>query len=191
MNYLLERARGLRGEARVLYDMEMLRGATMYEIESWVDEVSKGKSAGLRGQQLSDLQRVCGGIPLTPGFLTLLERAKERHVPVMLMSAVPRPFIEAVLALAGASVAEIAATELDVAADGAVIGASVVCTPLRKRAAVETWLSSAGIDPARAAVIGDSVGDVPTMALVPKAQSGRLQCLGAGGARLRRRPVLR
>lgn len=167
MNHLLEHA-GLSGEARVLYDMKVLRGADVHQIESWVEEVSKGKSAALRGQSLSDLQRACAGVPLTPGFVTLLERAAELHVPVMLMSAVPRPFVEALLAHAGTSVAQIAATELDVAADGAVSAATVVCTPLRKRAAVERWFSSAGIDSTRAAVIGDSVGDLPTMALVPK-----------------------
>lgn len=166
LNHVLGRL-GRNSAARVLYDMSVLTGAGEEEVERWVGSVIQEKLDAMAGVELAELQRLVCELPLTPGFPELLRACRQADVPVMLMGAVPVFMTEAKINQAGLVVARIAGTRV-LADGGRLTGVAEVCTPIRKAAAVEQWFADMGIAPARVIVIGDSIGDLPAMELVPQ-----------------------
>jgi phosphoserine phosphatase len=158
---------GQTGAVRVLYDRTVLDPDDEARTESWVDEVIREKVRAMHGVEVNWICQLATQVPLTPGFGQLLDLAKAEKVPVMLMGAVPRFVTEALVSRFSTAIANIVGTEV-VIRDGRVDLATRVCTPLGKAGAVLRWLSEIGIAPNDAVVIGDSIGDLPAMRLVPK-----------------------
>lgn len=166
LNHVLQ-ALGRRGAMRVLYDMDVLAGAAEEDVERWVEGVIREKLKAMAGVRLAELQQLACELPLTPGLPELVGRCQQAGVAVMLMGAVPTFLTRAMVMNRAPGVDKIVGTEI-AEEDGHLAGASVVCTPLRKAAAVQAWLAEKRVAPMATAVIGDSIGDLPTMGLVPK-----------------------
>lgn len=166
LNHVLARL-GRNSAARVLYDMNVLADAGEEEVERWVDGVIREKLDAMVGEELAVLQRLVGELPLTPGLPELIQACHQSGVPVMLMGAVPAFMAEAMLHKANLTVQRVAGTHI-VVEGGQLTGVAEVCTPIRKAAAVEQWFKDRQIIPDQAVVIGDSIGDLPAMGLVPR-----------------------
>jgi phosphoserine phosphatase len=166
LNFILSRI-GRSDVAKVLYDTKVLGGAPDEDIEAWVREVIGEKVAAMRGRAPAEIAAIAREIPFTRGFPELLDAAAPRGVPVALMSAVPAFVIEASIEGLGRSVDRVLGTSVRLDDLGRIVGADEVCTPRGKAARVAGWMRERSLDPAGCAVIGDSIGDLHTMALVP------------------------
>lgn len=166
LNHVLARL-GRLGAVRVLYDRNVLNLANETQIEEWVEQVIREKVEAMRGVEVSSVLRLASQVPLTPGFDHLLDRAQASDVPVMLMGAVPTLVTEALVAPLRGAISTIAGTEI-VTLNGQIDRATKVCTPRAKASAVMKWLTARGIATEETVVIGDSIGDLCAMRLVPK-----------------------
>lgn len=166
LNFILRRL-GRSDTARLLYDMKVLEGATPEATEAWVTEVIGEKIQALAGRTLESIAAIAREIPITPGFPELLRAAAERGVPVALVGAVPSSITEASVAHIGGVVDRVVGTSVLVNDRREITGVGEVCTPQTKARRASAWWQEKGIDRERCVVIGDSVGDLPTMALVP------------------------
>ncbi|MEK8089327.1 HAD-IB family phosphatase [Thermithiobacillus plumbiphilus] len=159
---------GKPGAARVLYDRAVLDPADEAGMEQWVEEVVREKIDAMHGCESGWICQVASQMPLTPGFDHLVKLAKTKNVPVMLVGAVPRFVTEALVRRLSGAITNIVGTEVAIK-DGRVDGTEWVCTPSKKVELVTQWLRARGIPPSDAIIIGDSIGDIPIMHLVPKA----------------------
>lgn len=166
LNFILKRI-GKTDVARLLYDMKVLEGARDEEIEAWVKEVIREKVDAMRGRAPAEIAGIAREIPFTRGFPELLGAAARRGVRVALMSAVPTFVIEASLQGLGAEVDRILGTSVRLDELGLIAAADEVCTPRQKAARVAGWMRERSLDPGDCAVVGDSLGDLHAMALVP------------------------
>lgn len=106
-------------------------------------------------------------MPITPGFAELVGSARSAKIPVLLLGAVPTFVTQAIVDGVGESVDRIAGSTV-VTAGGRLQDTDEVCTPSRKAQAATQWLHERCADPQNVWVIGNSIGDLPTMALVPQ-----------------------
>lgn len=150
---------------RVLYDMDVLADASADEIERWVRDVMTWKVELLKHVSLRDLLDAADAVPVTEGAGQMLRTAAGLGWRVYCVGAVPEPLIAALIARLEIEV-EYAGTSVCVA-DDRITGVERVLTPRGKRFAVERWMARYDVDARRTVVIGDSIGDLPMMSLVP------------------------
>lgn len=166
LNHVLARL-GRLGAVRVLYDRNVLNPANEVQIEEWVEQVIREKMEAMHGVEVSSVLRFASQVPLTPGFDQLLDRALANDVPVMLMGAVPTLITEALVAPLRGAISNIAGTEVTTS-NGQIDRVTRVCTPRAKAHAVIQWLTAHGIATDETVIIGDSIGDLCAMGLVPR-----------------------
>ena len=166
LNHVLARL-GRLGAVRVLYDRSVLTIENEVQMEAWVEQVIREKVDAMQGVDVSSVLRFASQVPLTPGFDQLLDRALSSQVPFMLMGAVPTLITEALIAPMRRAISNIAGTEV-VTVNGQIDRVTRVCTPRAKAQAVKKWLAAIGIATEETVVIGDSIGDLCAMGLVPK-----------------------
>ena len=166
LNHVLRRI-GAHDVSRVLYDMRVLAGKDAQEVERWVDAVIREKVAAFESRSAREIQDIAREVALTPGIRRLLWVAQRRGVPVLLMGAVPALVTRALLTGMRVTVDEVVGTDVAVT-NGRIGRVRSVCTPLRKAEAVKVWLRRRKLKRRDCVVIGDSIGDVPAMRLVPR-----------------------
>jgi HAD superfamily phosphoserine phosphatase-like hydrolase len=166
LNHILKRL-GLTKPARVLYDMMVLESSDEYQIEQWVDSVIREKVNAMNGIRAREIEALATEVALTPGFAELVQSAHAKNIPVMLVGAVPTFVTNAMLRANSIFVDYVAGTRVTLS-DGRIRSADMVCTPRFKASEADNWLRQISITPDQTLVIGDSIGDIPTMRLVPK-----------------------
>lgn len=165
LNHVLQRL-GSDRVAEVLYDMSVLEDANADELDAWVAHVIERKLAALFGLPVKRLQGCACELPLTPGLDDCVHWAATNDIEVRLIGAVPTMFTRALLRHNGIRVAAVAGTVVHTNA-GCLTGVREICTPSRKAQIVSEWISAADLKPAQVTVVGDSIGDLPMMRLVP------------------------
>lgn len=150
---------------RILYDMSALAGAAPDYIERWVTEVMSWKIGMLSTIPLQELVAFVGTIAVTPGAEQLLKTAINLGWKTLCVGAIPEPLIAALMYRFDVA-SEYAGTRVSVDS-GIITGVEQVLTPAQKMNVVQSWQRRHGLDTDRTIVIGDSIGDLPMMSLVP------------------------
>jgi phosphoserine phosphatase len=168
LNKLLETA-GNRNAIAELYNEKHLAGLSQREIDSWVVRVTTAKIAGLIGLRTSDIEQACLEVALRAGFEAFAEDVLEARVPIVFVGAVPELVTRALL---GRTVlGEREGLGVDIIGSGVTLdgdriaGPGEICTPLIKAAKVAQWAQERDIALDETIIIGDSIGDIPTMRL--------------------------
>ncbi len=166
MNFLIARLSSLKKDV-VLYDNELLMGLSNEVIDEWVSAVCKIKVGSIVGISLFGLREALCEMPLTEGFAELVKRAQGEGIEVILIGAVPRQITQKLVACHDVEVDCIFGSELIVTSDR-ILGVEKIMTPSLKRQVIETKVCERTIDRGNSVIVGDSIGDLQMMGIVPR-----------------------
>jgi len=151
---------------KVLYDPSVIIGASKRKIDAWVEATMTEKIELLSSCSVSELIDLSAMVPATPHARELLLAARNHGLSVLCVGAVPDFLIGALLDHLGVDVPFVG-TRVHVKADR-IIGVGSVLTPTKKMKEVRKWMDDGQMNPAMVAVVGDSLGDIEMMKLVPR-----------------------
>ncbi len=161
---LVDRYPGLT--PKVLYDPTVLRSASQKTIDRWVASTMTEKVNLLSPDPVSELIKASARTLPTPFAREFLSTAMDRGKDVICVGAIPEFLIAALLKRLGVEV-QFIGTRVDIE-DDYIVGVGPVLTPTRKKNEARKWMEQAGVDPVETVVIGDSLGDLEMMRLVPR-----------------------
>jgi len=151
---------------KVLYDPDVIIGASQKQIDDWVEATMTEKVDLISSRPVSKLIDLAATVPATPQACEFLSAARNCGVSVLCVGAVPNFLIGALLIRLGVDVPFVG-TRVRIEKDR-IIGVGPVLTPTKKREEVMRWMNGRRVDPAKVMVIGDSLGDLEMMKLVPR-----------------------
>ncbi|HFD87106.1 MAG TPA: hypothetical protein ENJ35_05480 [Gammaproteobacteria bacterium] len=153
-------------DLKVLYEPSVIVGASKHQIDKWVEETMSEKIRLLSPRPVSELIHRSAKVPVTPYAGELLAEASKCGVNVLCVGAVPGFLTGPLLERLGSNTPFIC-TYVDIR-DDRIADIGPVVTPTRKSHEVQKWMDSNGSDPARTIIVGDSLGDLEMMKLVPR-----------------------
>lgn len=155
--------------ARKLYDSHQFYSRNSDEFEIWVEDVIREKVAALHGLSEEMLLNPLKNVSMTPQFDHFIRQTGKLGIPVLLVGAVPEIIVHLLLKLWNLDYEHISIGGTKVFInDGKIADLQSVCTPMKKREIVESWIYDQCFDKNEVMYIGDSVGDLFAMSLFPK-----------------------
>jgi phosphoserine phosphatase len=145
--------------------MKALANASTDEVERWVTNVMSWKIDMLSAVPLQELVAFVSTVDVTPGAEQLLKTAEACGWKTLCVGAIPEPLIAALMYRFDVA-SEYAGTRVRVES-GKINHVEQVLTPREKMRTVKEWRLRHSLDTNNTVVIGDSIGDLPMMSLVP------------------------
>ncbi len=151
---------------KVLYDPEVYRQVGIEGFDQWVESVMTEKIELLAADPVSASLRAAERVPLTPYAAEFIAMASARNLALMCIGAVPDFIVAHLLRRLDVRVPFISSRVL---VDGdQIAGVASILTPSRKRSELRKWRYLQRLAPKELLVIGDSLGDLQMMELVPR-----------------------
>ncbi len=151
---------------KVLYDPEVYRQVGVEGFDRWVESAMTEKIEMLAADPVSASLRAAERVPLTPYAAEFIATARARELALTCIGAVPDFLVADLLRRLDAQVPFISSR---VVIDGDRISSvASILTPSRKRSELRKWKYLQGLAPNELLVIGDSLGDLQMMELVPR-----------------------
>lgn len=168
LNHVLKKI-GRADKATLLYDPIVLQGGSPEAFDATVRSVMTEKIEALRGMMRPELAELLSDVPLTDGLAELVEFARSEGLELVFVGAVPATITRMLLerALPCAQSITITGSSIDWH-QKQLTGATWVCTPGDKREVLLHWMSERGLRSECVAYIGDSIGDIAAMSVLPR-----------------------
>lgn len=168
LNRLLENA-GKSEAMMTLYDEDRLLGCSQKQIDTWVTRITRHKIAALKGVSLHEIDQACRQVRLRAGFEEFAKWVRCEEIPILFIGAVPIVVTRALLQRVELTDQDCHFVTIEgsnvFSTNGCIHSAGVICTPsLKLKKAIE-WTRMLGERLEDMIVIGDSIGDIPTMLL--------------------------
>ena len=155
-----------------LYDEEKMDLSTQSTIDLFVKEMCIKKINSLKGIRSNKLYELCKYAQITEGFVEFMSLVCLKQIPILFIGAVPIIITEYLLNICGFDKNDFKNISVDGSeielVDNQINKPLTVCTPSLKSQKVILWAELIDIKLDDLMIIGDSIGDIPTMNLTKR-----------------------
>ncbi len=155
-----------------LYDEEKMDLSTQNTIDLFVKKMFINKINSLKGIKNNELYDICKNAQITDGFIEFMSIVCTKQIPILFIGAVPIIITEHLLSICGFDIKNFKNIFIDGSkielVDNKINKPLTVCTPSLKSKKVISWAEQIDISLDNLMIIGDSIGDLPTMNLTKK-----------------------